>query len=375
MKRGTAEHPKTLDLAAALNLPQWGAVGILESLWHFAAKFARRGDIGRRTDAAIARGIDWRDDPEKLIQALVDTGWLDRCRCHRLRIHDWHEHADQTVRRTEEIKARGFLECYGAPEPLRGAAFGGPAVNDEPSDTSDVPQTSQPVGVEQSASSQLAADERATSQPWPLPTPEPTPTEPPPPPTALPRRGGGAPRARSRNRRLTGERDQALEYWTQIGGRPTRQDRRKVWEALARGQPLPQVLGSIAERVRDELLAAGRLGPTDPWPPPGLAPFDPPPAPEPRPEPDAAEAEEGRRAWERVSAALEGRVRPQAWATWLRPCRGLWLREGRLQLEVPGAQHLAWIGQAWSVDLAWAAAEAGLEGVDLVMPPARAVGE
>ncbi len=42
---------------------------------------------------------------------------------------------------------------------------------------------------------------------------------------------------------------------------------------------------------------------------------------------------------------------------------------------MPGAQHMDWIGRAWTVELQWAAAEAGLEGLDLVMPPARAAGE
>ena len=148
-----------------------------------------------------------------------------------------------------------------------------------------------------------------------------------------------------------------------------------VWDAVRGGRPLPQVLGSIAELVRDGLLAAGKLKPADPWPPPGLAPFDPPAAPGPDPAPDVAAAEEGRRAWERVSAALEGRVTPEAWATWIRPCRGLWVREGRLVVEVPGSQHLDWIGRTWAIHLKWAAAEIGFEGVDLVTAPATAVGE
>jgi hypothetical protein len=88
-----------------------------------------------------------------------------------------------------------------------------------------------------------------------------------------------------------------------------------------------------------------------------------------------SEAAAAEAAWERVGAALRARLSPQAWATWLRPCRGLCVHEGRLQLEVPGAQHLDWIGRAWSVELQRAAAEGGLEGVDLVMPPVRAAGE
>lgn len=113
MKRGTPQHPKTLDLAAKLGIERWAAVGILESLWHFAANYAKAGDIGRHSDAAIAAGIGWLGDSQQLASALLATGWLDACKCHRLRVHDWPDHADQTVGRSEEVKRRGFLKCYG----------------------------------------------------------------------------------------------------------------------------------------------------------------------------------------------------------------------------------------------------------------------
>ncbi len=368
MKRGTPSHPKTLELAAALDLPQWGAVGILESLWHFAAQYARRGDVGRRSDAAIAKGMDWREDPERLITALVKTGFLDPCHCHRLRVHDWPEHADQTVRRSEEVKRRGFLECYQAVELLRGAAFAAAGAD---------------------ASVQLASDEDETSQP--TPTPEPTPTDPP----LTPPDGGEAPPAtgphgragpeqdptaaargrverRQRAQALRDDADAAERYWVKLGGHPGPEDRRRIRDVLRGGRPREQLLGSIAERVRDELVAAGRLAPGDSWPPPGLAPFDPRPDPAPaRASPAELEAAAG--AWQRASEALRPRLSSHAWSTWIRPCRGLYVLEGRIAVEVPGPQHLDWIGRNWSAELQWAAAEAGLEGVDLVMAPAPAI--
>lgn len=115
MKRGTPSHPKTAALAELLGLERWGAVGVLESLWHFAGQYARRGDLGRHKNLAIARGIDWRGDADKLVAALVDAGWVDECPCHRLRIHDWKDHADQAVSRTKDVLGAGFLECYSNP--------------------------------------------------------------------------------------------------------------------------------------------------------------------------------------------------------------------------------------------------------------------
>jgi hypothetical protein len=112
MKRGTPNHPKTLDLAVALGLKRWGAVGLLESLWHFTVAYAPSGDIGRHSDPAIARAIDWEGDPAALIRALVAGGWLDRCRCHRIRVHDWPRHADQTCKRALANAGETFLSCY-----------------------------------------------------------------------------------------------------------------------------------------------------------------------------------------------------------------------------------------------------------------------
>jgi hypothetical protein len=105
MKRGTANHPKMTRLAKALRMRRWGAVGIMESLWHFTARHAIRGDIGRWSDGDIAEALDWAGDPSNLVSALVETGWLDEHPTHRLLVHDWHEHADDSVKKT--LKNRG----------------------------------------------------------------------------------------------------------------------------------------------------------------------------------------------------------------------------------------------------------------------------
>lgn len=114
VKRGGPSHPKTLDLAAYLGLDRWGAVGILETLFHWASQYARRGDIGKHSAKAIAIGIGWTGDHERLIEGLLMSGWLDKCECHKLRIHDWPEHADQSVCRSKDVLTLGFIECYSA---------------------------------------------------------------------------------------------------------------------------------------------------------------------------------------------------------------------------------------------------------------------
>ena len=62
------------DPAASLERGD-AAVGLLEMLWHFTAHYAKRGDVGRHPDLAIARAIV--SDP-KFLLCDEPTGDLDR---------------------------------------------------------------------------------------------------------------------------------------------------------------------------------------------------------------------------------------------------------------------------------------------------------
>lgn len=122
MKRGTIDHPKTMRLARLLDIERWGAVGILESLWHFTARHAMRGDIGRWPNDEIAEGIGWKGDPDTLVDALVSARWLDADNSHRLIVHDWHEHADDSVKKTLRNRSEHFATFpeksrNGSPQP------------------------------------------------------------------------------------------------------------------------------------------------------------------------------------------------------------------------------------------------------------------
>ena len=122
MKRGTIDHPKMDELRVALGLPKWGAPGILETLWHWAAEYCPEGDIGRYSNETIARAIGWREeDADRLIQALVDTRWVDApdvrttCaqRAHAVRtllIHDWPDHAEDNVHRRLARAGKRFAD-------------------------------------------------------------------------------------------------------------------------------------------------------------------------------------------------------------------------------------------------------------------------
>ena len=74
MKAGTTQKLKFRKLARRLCLNGWGAMGILESLWHATASNAPEGDIGRYSNEDIATLIDWDGDADELIDALAETG-------------------------------------------------------------------------------------------------------------------------------------------------------------------------------------------------------------------------------------------------------------------------------------------------------------
>jgi hypothetical protein len=103
MKRGTPEHPKVFDLCERLRCDRPTAVGYLELLWHFTAKYAPQGDIGRYSDRRIEAALDWVPGRWKrdghLIGALQEAHWIDAHPVHRLVVHDWQDHAEESVRK------------------------------------------------------------------------------------------------------------------------------------------------------------------------------------------------------------------------------------------------------------------------------------
>ncbi len=141
MKRGAPDHHKMKQLARELKLPKRYALplanGIMERLWHYTAKHYPQGDIGRAPDWAIAEACGWDcskradrigQDSDKVVAfvtALVVAGWLDRDKRCRYLVHDWVEHADESVRKTLKNKHLEFLFPVNqeAPERTIPAAF------------------------------------------------------------------------------------------------------------------------------------------------------------------------------------------------------------------------------------------------------------
>lgn len=108
MKRNTTELTKFILLSQAVG-GKMIAAGALEMLWHLTAREARQGNIGKIPNERIALAIGWKGNPEKLISPLVKYGWLDEHPVHRLLVHDWHDHADDSVRKQLQRAGLPFL--------------------------------------------------------------------------------------------------------------------------------------------------------------------------------------------------------------------------------------------------------------------------
>ena len=119
MLRAAINHRKFGRLAEALGITRFAAIGLAECLWHLTATQAPQGDIGKLSDAEIAAGVFWpKRTASRLVQALMspEVRLLDSCNCHRIRVHDWNCHADQSVKKTLTKNRKRFLPCY-LPDP------------------------------------------------------------------------------------------------------------------------------------------------------------------------------------------------------------------------------------------------------------------
>ncbi len=105
-------HPKIERLVALLGCCYCLAVGICECLWQFVSRHAPAGDVGKWTDADIAQGMRYEGSPAELIKALLEAGLLDESDQHRLCVHDWSDHCEDSIHAT--LARRGDLFADGS---------------------------------------------------------------------------------------------------------------------------------------------------------------------------------------------------------------------------------------------------------------------
>jgi hypothetical protein len=96
-KRGTLDHQKTFQLAAALGIPECYALGVLDAIWEWVSKYRHNGDVTGVSPSFVARAIHYPGDGDDLFRILIDVRFIDKLPDGRLLIHDWPEHSENSV--------------------------------------------------------------------------------------------------------------------------------------------------------------------------------------------------------------------------------------------------------------------------------------
>ncbi len=99
-------HPKMKKLARLLSITWPEAVGYLHYLWWWALDFAQDGDLSKFEAGDIADAVLWQREPMELVDALTESGFLDRNDSGGLEIHDWFDYAGRLVEKREANKER-----------------------------------------------------------------------------------------------------------------------------------------------------------------------------------------------------------------------------------------------------------------------------
>lgn len=110
IKRDFISHRKTQKLISRCGLEGFYS---LISLWARMAVCRPKGILYDMSDEDIAIEAQWKGEPEKLINALLEIGWLDRRDDGILLLHDWKEHQswvygfeERSAKAKQSIQAR-----------------------------------------------------------------------------------------------------------------------------------------------------------------------------------------------------------------------------------------------------------------------------
>jgi hypothetical protein len=120
-KRGTLNHPKNQRLAKALKTAPGLTLGLLETIWEWAATYQ---PTGRLTAHDLEEALDygkWRKvfrDYSRVIEALIDPAhrWLDPLDNGAYGIHNWPKHATDGV---HAMLYRNIMTFYDGSKPLQ----------------------------------------------------------------------------------------------------------------------------------------------------------------------------------------------------------------------------------------------------------------
>ena len=99
------QHPKTKKLARLLDVKLPTAVGYLHFIWWWALNYAQDGSLDRYEAADIADAAVYDGDPQRLLDALINSGYIDKTD-EGLVLHDWDEYAGKLLEKRARDRER-----------------------------------------------------------------------------------------------------------------------------------------------------------------------------------------------------------------------------------------------------------------------------
>jgi hypothetical protein len=105
-------HRKTIKLARLLDCSKFTVIGHLHALWWWALDNAPSGDLSSIDAADIAECAGWTGDALAFVDALADSGFLDRDG-EELYVHDWDDYAGKLIeqRRASADRVREWRDA------------------------------------------------------------------------------------------------------------------------------------------------------------------------------------------------------------------------------------------------------------------------
>lgn len=99
-----------------------GSVGYLLDLWIATAVSRPDGILSGWTPQDIAEEVDWQGDPEQLLAALKDSGWIERMDDGTVVVHDWTIHqgwAAGSNARSNRARLKALIRHHGEENAFR----------------------------------------------------------------------------------------------------------------------------------------------------------------------------------------------------------------------------------------------------------------